>query len=630
MSAVERVRAAYAAIARAGRPEIWITLRPQAQALDEATAIDARVAAGERLPLAGLVAGVKDNIDVAGLPTTAAAPSYAYLPERDATSVARLRAAGAVVIGKTNLDQFATGLVGTRSPYGAVRNAFDPARISGGSSSGSGVAVALGLVDIALGTDTAGSGRVPAALNGVVGVKPTRGVIPCTGVVPACRSLDCVSVFARSLALARRAVTTMAGPDGTDPLATLLGSRPRFAGWDPLARTLAGTATAGPVTPAPAGGPPRLAVPLPAQLSGLADGWAEAFEAAVARFRSAGCEVAPVDIAPLLEAAALLYDGSFVAERYAAVGAHVAAHEPLIGTGLDPVVARIILDGAEPSAAELFADRQRLDLLSARVAGAVAGFDALLTPTTTAHPTLAEVAADPVGVNSRLGRYTNFCNLLDLAALAFPGGTVAGLPFGIMLTGPAGRDGRLAQIAARYDQGDVDLLVVGAHLSGQPLNHELLAAGGTLAGPADTAPHYRLFALDTTPPKPGLVRVAPGRTLISHPVSSASALEPSPLDPHPRTASWPLPAGADERAVSPGRYTEGAQEKGASIAGELWRLPAAGFARFMAGLTAPMAIGRVCLADGRDVLGFLCEPAAIQGAADITSYGGWRAWREAR
>jgi allophanate hydrolase len=625
MSAVERVRAAYAAIARAGRPEIWITLRPRAQALDEAAAIDARVAAGERLPLAGLLAGVKDNIDVAGLPTTAAAPSYAYLPERDATSVARLRAAGAVVIGKTNLDQFATGLAGTRSPYGAVRNAFDPARISGGSSSGSGVAVALGLVDIALGTDTAGSGRVPAALNGVVGIKPTRGVIPCTGVVPACRSLDCVSVFARSLALARRAVTIMAGPDGTDPLATLLcyPRGPRRS--TPLSPPSAGEPWASRCTPDDS---PRLAIPLTSQLDGLAGGWAEAFEAAVARFRSAGCEVVPVDLAPLLEAATLLYGGSFVAERYAAVGAHVAANEPLIGTGLDPVVARIILDGAKPSAAEFFADRQRLDLLSARAAGAMAGFDALLTPTTTEHPTLAEVAADPVGVNSRLGRYTNFCNLLDLAALAIPAGTVAGLPFGIMLTGPAGSDEQLAQIAARYDQADVDLLVVGAHLSGQPLNHELLAAGGTLAGPADTAPHYRLFALGTTPPKPGLVRVPPDGTLIPCPASSAPGLDPAPPASHPRTASVPPPADADERAVSGGRSAEGARGKGASIAGELWRLPAAGFARFMAGLTAPMAIGRVSLADGRDVLGFLCEPAAIQGAADITGYGGWRAWRE--
>jgi allophanate hydrolase len=338
---------------------------------------------------------------------------------------------------------------------------------------------------------------------------------------------------------------------------------------------------------------------MPVQLDGLADGWGEAFEAAVARFRSAGCAVTPVDIAPLLEAATLLYGGSFVAERYAAVGAHIAAHEELIGDTLDPVVSRIILDGAKHGAADYFADRERLDKLAAKAAAALCGYDALLTPTTTAHPAIGEVAADPVGVNSRLGRYTNFANLLDLAAVAVPGGTVAGLPFGIMLTGPAGSDDRLAAIAALYDQAEMEVLVVGAHLSGQPLNHELLAAGGTLAGPADTAPHYRLFALDTTPPKPGLVRVAA------------------------------RPAGASEPAAGDGRLAEVGRGKGASVTGELWRLPAAGFARFMAGLTAPMAIGRVGLADGRDVLGFLCEPAAIQGAADITSYGGWRAWREA-
>jgi allophanate hydrolase len=577
MSAVARVTAAYAAIDAAGRPEVWITLRPAAEALAEAAAIDAAVAAGELLPLAGLVAAVKDNIDVAGLPTTAAAPSYEYLPEQDATCVARLRGAGAVVIGKTNLDQFATGLVGTRSPYGAVRNAWDPAKISGGSSAGSAVAVALGLVDVALGTDTAGSGRVPAALNGIVGVKPTRGVIPCTGVVPACRSLDCVTVFARSVSLARRAVAAMAGPDGTDPLATLLGSAPR-GGWQPRGADA---------------GPARIAVPLPAQLTGLADGWAEAFESAVARLRAAGAEVVPVDIAPLLEAARLLYGGSFVAERYTAVGDHVREHAELIGSDLDPVVAAIILDAAKHSAADYFADRERLDQLAARAAGALNGCDALLTPTTTLHPSIAEVRADPVGVNARLGTYTNFANLLDLAALAMPAGTVAGLPFGIMLTGPAGSDARLAEIAARCDQADVDLLVVGAHLSGQPLNHELLAAGGTLLGPAATAPAYRLYALDTQPPKPGLVRVEP------------------------------LPA-ADAGALAAGTLAAG--QAGASIAGEVWRLPAAGFARFMTGLAVPMAIGRVRLDDGRDVLGFLCEPAAVRGAADITRFGGWRAW----
>jgi allophanate hydrolase len=570
-STVERVRAAYAAICAAGRPEVWITLRPASEAEAEAAEIDARVTDGADLPLAGLVVAVKDNIDVAGLPTTAAAPSFAYQPAEDATAVARLRAAGAVVLGKTNLDQFATGLVGTRSPHGAVRNAWDPARISGGSSSGSAVAVALGLVDLALGTDTAGSGRVPAALNGVVGLKPTRGVIPATGVVPACRSLDCVTVFARSLDLARKAVTTMAGPDGHDPLAALLGDRPRGAWRLPPGDRAPGDR-------APRDMAPKVAVPLSAQLDGLADGWAEAFAAAVSTLGMAGVETAEVDITPLLEAAALLYGGAFVAERYTAVGAHLAANTGLIGTDLDPVVARIILDGARFTAADLFADQQRLDRLAARAAAVLAGFDALLTPTTTAHPTLADVAADPVGVNARLGRYTNFANLLDLASVAVPAGTVRGLPFGIMLTGPAGGDARLAEIARRYDQAPVDLLVVGAHLSGQPLNHELLAAGGTLAGAAATAKRYRLLALDTTPPKPGLVREAQG---------------------------------------------------GASIPGEVWRLPAAGFARFMAGLASPMAVGLVCLDDGRDVLGFLCEPAATAGAADITGYGGWRAWLEA-
>jgi allophanate hydrolase len=586
MSAVARVRAAYAAIDAAGRPEIWITLRPAAEALAEAAAVDAAQAAGEQLPLAGLVAAVKDNIDVAGLPTTAAAPSYEYRPARDATCVARLRGAGAVVIGKTNLDQFATGLVGTRSPYGAVRNAWDPARISGGSSSGSAVAVALGLVDFALGTDTAGSGRVPAALNGIVGVKPTRGVIPCTGVVPACRSLDCVTVFAPSLPLARRAVAVMAGPDGTDPLATLLGSRPR-GGWQPRpadADAGHGSGAAAPV---------RIAIPLPAQLAGLDGGWAEAFDAAVARLRAGGAEIVRTDIAPLLEASALLYGGSFVAERWAAVGEHVREHAELIGSDLDPVVATIILDAAKYGAADYLADRERLDQLAAQAADALGGCDALLTPTTTLHPSIAEVQQDPIGINARLGTYTNFANLLDLAALAVPAGTVAGLPFGIMLTGPAGSDARLAEIAARYDQADVDLLVVGAHLSGGPLNHELIAAGGTLLGPAATAPSYRLYALATQPPKPGLVRVGPAPD-----------------------------AGA---SVAPAPVASAAVE-GASIAGEVWRLPAAGFARFMTGLAAPMAIGRVGLADGRDVLGFLCEPAAVLGAADITAFGSWRGW----
>jgi allophanate hydrolase len=380
---------------------------------------------------------------------------------------------------------------------------------------------------------------------------------------------------------------------------TLLGAGPQAGGWDPGAgRADAGRADGG---RGDAGGI-RLAIPLPTQLEDLADGWAQAFGDVVSRFRAGGAQITEVDIAPLLEASSLLYGGAFVAERYAAVGEHIAAREDLIGDTLDPVVATIILDGAKHDAAGYFADRERLDQFAAAAAVALAGFDALLTPTTTAHPTLGEVRADPVGVNARLGRYTNFCNLLDLAALAVPGETLATGTFGVMLTGPSGSDDRLARIAQLSDRADTELLVVGAHLSGQPLNHELLAAGGVLIGPAATAPSYRLYALDTAPPKPGLVRL-PG-SVPSGSVPSGSALPSS---------------------APPG--TTGA---GASIAAELWRLPAAGLARFMGRLARPMTIGRVQLDDGREVLGFLCEPAALDGATDITPHGGWLAYLGSR
>ncbi|MFT4083840.1 MAG: allophanate hydrolase [Nocardioides sp.] len=550
---VARVEAAYDRIATVDRPEIWVTLRPREEARAEAAELVDRLAAGETLPLAGTVIAVKDNIDVGGLPTTAGAASYHYHPEVDATAVARLRAAGAIVLGKTNLDQFATGLVGTRSPYGAVRNAWDPSRISGGSSSGSAVAVALGIVDAALGTDTAGSGRVPAALNGVVGVKPTRGTVPVTGVVPACYSLDCVTVFARELALARSVAELMSGPDRADPLSRSIGVPVRL-----------------PTRP-------RLAVPTAEHLAGMAEGWAEGFAAAVRRFASAGVEIVEVDIAPLLEAATMLYGGAFVAERYAAVGAHIEAHRHLIGTDLDPTVAEIVLAGAIPTAAQWASDWARLQRLGAAGRELLAGCDALLTPTTTWHPTLAEVAADPVGANSRMGRFTNFANLLDMASLAIPAGFVGGLPFGVMLTGPAFSDQALVALAGLYQAPGLDLFVVGAHLSGQPLNPHLVQAGGGLVSAASTAPAYRLHALATTPAKPGLVRVGPA-------------------------------------------------EAGASIEGEIWRLPAAGFGTFVAAVPPPMAIGTVELADGRQVPGFLVEPYAVDQTPDISGFGGWRAY----
>lgn len=554
---VDRVRAAYRLIATADRPELWITLRAEIDVIVEAEAIDARVAAGERLPLAGLVAAVKDNIDAAGLRTTAASATFAYHADIDSTAVARLRASGAIILGKTNLDQFATGLVGTRSPWGAVRNAWAPDRISGGSSSGSAVAVALGIVDVALGTDTAGSGRVPAALNGIVGVKLTRGLIPTTGVVPACRTLDCVTIFARDLALARLVAELLAGEDGLDPLARDDAERARF-----------GT----PVLPAR----PRVAIPTPEHLDGLADGWREAFAAAVARLAATGVEIVEVDIAPLLDAAALLYSGAFVAERFAAVGTHIAAHIEQVGADLDPSVAEIVLGSAKITAVELFDDMERLSRL--RTAGQLAleGTDALLTPTTTWHPTLAEVAAEPIATNSRMGRYTNFANLLDQSSIAVPGGTVDGLPFGVMFTGPAFHDHAIAELAERMLAPRIDILVIGAHLTGQPLNHQLVAAGGSMTSEVRTSPDYKLFALATTPPKPGLLRVSDG---------------------------------------------------GASIRGELWTLSARGFGTFVAAVPTPMTIGTVALDDGRTVSGFLCETIATIDAEDISAHAGWLAWR---
>ncbi|MGW7256511.1 allophanate hydrolase [Streptomyces sp. NPDC054834] len=557
-----RVEAAYDRIASAGRPEIWIHLRPSEEVLAEAAGID------PALPLAGLLAAVKDNIDVAGLPTTAGAPSYAYVPRADAPAVARLRAAGAVVLGKTNMDQFATGLVGTRSPYGAVRNAWDPARVSGGSSSGSAVAVALGIADLALGTDTAGSGRVPAALNGVVGVKPTKGLVPVTGVVPACYTLDCVTVFARDLRLARLAAELA---EGTDPA-------------DPLSRTGAQ------LPPPPAR--PRVAVPAPEHLQGMADGWREAFDAAVARLASTGAQIVEADITPMLQAAELLYGGAFVAERYAAVGAHLEKHRDLIGTDLDPTVAGIVLAGRDKTAADWAADTARLAALGAAGRAALDGCTALLTPTTTWHPTLEQVAADPVGANARLGRFTNFANLLDCASLAVPAGFVDGLPFGVMFTGPAFSDRALAVLAERFANPGLDLFVAGAHLTGQPLNAQVVQAGGTLVGPARTTGDYRLYALATEPPKPGLVRVAEGE--------------------------------GDTGGGRVARNGAGGAEPG--IEGEVWRLPAAGFGAFTATVPPPMVIGTVELADGRRVSGFLVEPYAVEGAPDITGYGGWRAY----
>ncbi|MFE2561418.1 allophanate hydrolase [Streptomyces sp. NPDC059352] len=548
-SALARVRAAYDRIDAVRRPEVWIGLRPRATAEAEARDIDARTAAGERLPLAGRTLAVKGNIDVAGLPTTAGCPSYAYRPERDAPAVAALRAAGAVVLGSTNLDQFATGLVGTRSPYGAVRNALDPERVSGGSSSGSAVAVALGIADLALGTDTAGSGRVPAAFHGLVGLKPTPGLVSTEGVVPACASLDCVSVFARTLDEAGEALV-------------LLASQPSHP-------------------PGRAPGPHRVAVADPAALGELDSGWADAYARTVDTLAASGAEVTTADVSPFLEAAALLYEGAFVAERYTAVGAFVDEQLAMGSTDLDPTVAGIVSRAGTIPAHRLFADRVRLAELADRARDALGAADALLLPVTPGHPTLAEVAADPVGANARLGRFTNSTNLLGQCALAVPAGTVDGRPFGVMLIGRPHTDDRLLAIARRMTP-PVPLAVVGAHLTGEPLNPQLLTLGGRFVRATVTAPRYRLHALATTPPKPGLVRMAPGA------------------------------------------------EAGASVEAEVWELPAEGLGLLLAGLPAPMTLGRVELVDGTAVPGFLCEPEALAGAEDITGYGGWRGYQARR
>ncbi|MFE3290773.1 allophanate hydrolase [Rhodococcus sp. NPDC059234] len=555
----ERVVRAYRRIAEVERPEVWITLREEADVLADAAAVEDRLGAGEELALAGLLVAVKDNLDVAGLPTTAACPEFAYLPTESASAVSRLVAQGAVVLGKTNLDQFATGLVGTRSPYGAVRSAWDSERVSGGSSSGSAVAVALGVADIGVGTDTAGSGRVPAALNGIVGLKLSLGLVPTHGVVPACVDYDCVTVFAADLDAATAAARVMAGPEPRDPRSRTWPSDVRLA--------------------APA--VPRIAVPRIEDLAELCPEYLAAFSETVAALEADGVVTQSVDISGLLAAARLLYDGAVVAERYAAVGRFLDTRP----AGADPTVAAIVAGARTPAAHELVADLDALLRAKSAAAEVLADCDALLLPTTTEHPTVAAVRADPIRVNRRMGTFTNFCNLLDMAAVAVPGSpTVQGHPFGVMFVVPAFGDQVAIDLAARLtgataptlvDTG-VDLAVFGAHLRGQPLHFQLEHLGARFVETVSTTDAYRLYALDTVPPKPGLVRRGPGA--------------------------------------------------GAPVVGEVFRLSAAGLGGFLAALPAPMALTSVELSNGRSVVGFGCTHDAIDGATDITEFGGWVAY----
>jgi allophanate hydrolase len=555
-------------------PAIFITPTPDADLRQAARDLMDRAPQANSLPLWGIPFAVKDNIDVAGLPTTAACPAYAYHPGSDATVVARLKAAGAIVIGKTNLDQFATGLNGTRSPYGAPRSVFNSEYISGGSSSGSSVAVASGLCTFALGTDTAGSGRVPAAFNNLVGIKPTPGLLPNTGTVPACKSVDCITIFSATVGdgIAIRKVAE--GFDAADPFskvakpATLPASQLRIG-------VLAGS-----------------------EREFFEDTHIEKlYDHAIAEAAAMGATIIPFDYAPFREAAALLYEGPWVAERLAAVEDFLATN----AKDFEPSVRKII-EGAKPlTAVDAFNGRYKLEALRHKTTVEWKKIDVLLLPTAPTTYTVAAMQADPIVLNGRLSRYTNFVNLLDCAAIAIPAGFGDhGLPGGVTLIGPAFTDDALAPFADALhrrmncgmgadraaklpiesivdpaNDGTVSIVVVGAHLTGMPLNHELTTPGGRLLKTCRTAKDYKLYVLpNTTPPKPGLIR-----------------------DP-------------------------GFEGQGLEV--EVWALPVEAFGKFVQKIPGPLGIGKLTLDDGTSASGFLCEAHATTGAQEITGLGGWR------
>ncbi|MGQ2943805.1 MAG: allophanate hydrolase [Blastomonas fulva] len=544
------------------QPQIWISRASPEALIEAARDIDARVAAGETLPLAGVPFAVKDNIDVAGFETTAACPDFAYAPETSATVVERLLAAGALCVGKTNLDQFATGLNGTRSPYGSPRNAYNLAYVSGGSSSGSSSAVAAGLVAFALGTDTAGSGRVPAAFQHLIGFKPSKGRWSNRGVVPACRTLDCVTVFTDDTRDARLVDSVVAGFDAADAWSKPLADRP-------IARKTIG-------------------VPRRDQLVFFGDPGSEyLYERALARLSELG-DIVEIDYAPLQEAAQLLYSGPWVAERTAAMESILASNPQAI----DPTVREIVSVGLETRGVDLFNGIYRLAELKRHADTLWESIDLMAFPTTGTTYRVAELAAAPIALNSALGFYTNFVNLLDMAALAVPAGTRANATgFGITLIGPADTDRALLDVADDYlaiadlpppppldlegKMQTVKLAVVGAHLKDMPLHWQLTSRDATFVGAFQTAPEYRLYAIaNSTPPKPALVH-------------------------------------------SP---------DGAGIAVEVYELGVAEFGSFVVEVPPPLAIGTVTLADGTSVKGFVAEPRAMTGAQDITHLGGWRAY----
>ena len=567
-----------ARIAARGEDGVWISRVADDALRAEAAALECRAADEglEALPLYGLPFAVKDNIDVAGLPTTCACPGFAHMPERSAPSVERLLQAGALVVGKVNLDQFATGLVGVRSPYGVPRNPFDPAFVPGGSSSGSAVAVAAGLVAFALGTDTAGSGRVPASFNNIVGLKPTRGLISANGVVPACRSLDCVSVFALTVADAAAVLDVARGHDPADGY-----SRPAPSGFSAMGRI-----------------PERFAFGVLPESQREFFGDADApgiYAASIERLTALGGSPVEVDYTPFLEVNKLLYRGPWLAERYGSIVRSVGTRFDL----LHPTLSRIIAAAGGIGGPDVFRGLEQLALLRQQTQATWSQIDLMMLPTTGTIYRIADIEAEPIARNETLGHYTNFANLLDLSALAVPAGFRRdGLPAGVTLLGPAFHDPLLAAIGAqlharaglplgatdhRHPQPDppprasaypfLPVAVVGAHLSGQPLNHELTALGARLRRVTRTAPEYRLYAL-ADGKRPGLVR-------------------------------------------SPGN--------GAAIEVEIWDIPSEAVGRFLAGIAPPLGLGTVVLEDGNAVTGFLCEAHATDDARDITQFGGWRA-----
>ncbi len=551
----------YRAIKEYDDPALFISLKSEDEAIAEAEQIERR---SERGALFGRVFAAKDNIDVRGLPTTAACPAFAYTPEESAFVVQLLEAAGAIAIGKTNLDQFATGLVGVRSPYGTPRNALREDLIPGGSSSGSAVAVAAGVVDFALGTDTAGSGRIPAGMNGIVGLKPSLGMLSATGMVPACRTLDTVSVFAPNVASACEVAAIAAAYDARDAYSK------------PFPRMIAGA-------------PPghfRVGVPRADQRMFFGDSASEkAFASDIGRLEQIGAEVIEVDFEPLHAVARLLYEGPWVAERYAATKALVEGSPDVF----HPITFKIISGARGLTAVSAFEATYRLADFRRTASRILDRVDMLLVPTVPRFYTTKEVEAEPIQLNSNLGSYTNFVNLLDLCAISVPvGERDDGLPSSITLIGKAGTDAYLASVAAAAEgrpmggptpsvADRINIAVVGAHLSGLPLNGQLVDAGGVFVSEARTSADYALFALEgTKPAKPGLLRVATGA--------------------------------------------------GSSIALEIWSLPTQGFGRFVADIPSPLGIGSVQLSSGVTVKGFLVEAEAVKRARDISQFGGWRAF----